>query len=189
MRTIPQPSEQSKIKNITARRIIVLSACLLLLAGAVVLPSRILTVVNAQRAARTAKRINLPGKSRKSSSLALSPNARVISQSQTNEDGTITPGQLIAYPVDQTTEQVMRAQENRGAEQATKRMPELEQPARKNLPDGPGSTPAAQWPLPDKSAESASAGGTVTPSAPQTLGTQFDGATGPTETGAFPPDT
>jgi hypothetical protein len=113
----------------------------------------------------------------------------VISQSQTNEDGTITPGQLIAYPVDQTTEEVMRAQENRGAEQATKRMPELEQPDRKNLPDGPGSTPAAQWPLPDKSAEAASAGGTVTPSAPQTLGTQFDGATGPTETGAFPPDT
>jgi hypothetical protein len=61
--------------------------------------------------------------------------------------------------------------------------PELEGPDRTSLPDGPGAHPLSQWPpasgppTPDK------------PAAPQTVALQFDGATGPTETGAFPPDT
>jgi hypothetical protein len=63
--------------------------------------------------------------------------------------------------------------------------PEFEGPDRENLPQNPGaSSSASRFP----------AGGDVPFSArqtlaPQTLGTQFTGATGPNETGAFPPDT
>lgn len=59
---------------------------------------------------------------------------------------------------------------------------ELDQPDRKNLPQAPGARDLPQWP-PAKPDEPGAGR-----FAPQTLGISFDGATGPTETGAFPPD-
>ncbi|HKP85330.1 MAG TPA: hypothetical protein VJZ26_04490, partial [Blastocatellia bacterium] len=77
----------------------------------------------------------------------------------------------------------MAEQATRPAQQSLRvKKPEFEH-ERDDLPGAPGAIEAAQWPLPDKNAPVAQTG------APQTLGTQFDGATGPTETGAFPPDT
>ncbi|HKP69751.1 MAG TPA: carboxypeptidase-like regulatory domain-containing protein, partial [Pyrinomonadaceae bacterium] len=59
-------------------------------------------------------------------------------------------------------------------------------PDRTNLPDGPGETfNANRYPLPSK-ADDAVAAPQV---AAQTIGPSFNGVTGPTETGAFPPDT
>ena len=52
-----------------------------------------------------------------------------------------------------------------------------------NRPAAPGAIEANQWPIPEGNRPATEVG------APQTLGTQFDGATGPAETGAFPPDT
>jgi hypothetical protein len=62
-------------------------------------------------------------------------------------------------------------------------MPELRGPDRRLLPERPGAHALSQWPTspgPRPREEL---------SAPQTIGVTFDGATGPTETGAFPPDT
>jgi hypothetical protein len=66
---------------------------------------------------------------------------------------------------------------------ARMRKPEFEGPEHKAIPKDSIAVQAAQWPVADSNAPVTQAG------APQTLGTQFDGATGPTETGAFPPDT
>jgi hypothetical protein len=51
------------------------------------------------------------------------------------------------------------------------------------LPDGPGAQPLSQWPPPSGQPKPEQ------PSAPQTIALNFDTVTGPTETGAFPPDT
>ena len=61
---------------------------------------------------------------------------------------------------------------------------ELIQPDRTNLPQNPEALPYATWP-PD--AQSIN-GSNFLPESPQTTGVTFNGATGPTETGAFPPD-
>lgn len=66
---------------------------------------------------------------------------------------------------------------------------EREGPEREDLPDGPGITrPFNRFPYPTKRELARPEEGKVV-LAPQTLGVQFDGATGPAETGAFPPDT
>ncbi|HBB88703.1 MAG TPA: hypothetical protein DC047_13920 [Blastocatellia bacterium] len=187
-------SAPRKTRKFTATRVAALSLCLLVMGAAVFLSSNVLTTAIAQKAAsgqRTAKRIDLPhGKSRKTPSVVRhSPEAQELSQSQSNADGTITPGQIIAYPIEETTKQIMLAQANRPDGEIARRMPDMEQPDRSNLPEGPGANAAAQWPLPDKSLSTPDSSAIVTPNAPQTLGTQFDGATGPAETGAFPPDT
>lgn len=58
---------------------------------------------------------------------------------------------------------------------------------RDDLPSAPGSRPGTEYPALSKSERQRLA---LAPEvAPQTLSTTFDGATGPTETGAFPPDT
>ncbi len=62
----------------------------------------------------------------------------------------------------------------------------LKQPDRRNLPSPGGTFNSPQWPLPDPNQKPRTGAELF---APQTVGTQFDGATGPTETGAFPPDT
>jgi hypothetical protein len=59
---------------------------------------------------------------------------------------------------------------------------------RKDLPSHHRSLEAAQWPLPKRHSIS-QLQIAPNPHAPQTVGTQFDGATGPADTGAFPPDT
>jgi Carboxypeptidase regulatory-like domain/FG-GAP-like repeat len=56
------------------------------------------------------------------------------------------------------------------------------------LPDGPGAQPFNRYPYPEKGEEE-NVFLNLTAFAPQTVGTQFDGATGPAETAAFPPDT
>jgi hypothetical protein len=62
--------------------------------------------------------------------------------------------------------------------------PEMEPPNRKRLPQNPNAVSASQWSAQTRFSR------LVAPSiAAQTLGIQFDGATGPTETNAFPPDT
>jgi hypothetical protein len=70
---------------------------------------------------------------------------------------------------------------------------ELEQPDRKDLPEGAGAQSLSQWPPAPEGAATdakfASGHADTQPLAPQVVSTQFDGATGPTETGAFPPDT
>ena len=62
---------------------------------------------------------------------------------------------------------------------------ELEGPDREHLPGAPGAVQASQWPPPDPTKPRPDR----PTSAPQTLSTQFDGATGPTETGYILPDT
>lgn len=60
---------------------------------------------------------------------------------------------------------------------------EPEGPERENLPQAPGALDEPQWP-----ASKGPAPHPGIPLSPQTLGIQFNGVTGPTETGAFPPD-
>ncbi|HVG18249.1 MAG TPA: hypothetical protein VNI02_04290, partial [Blastocatellia bacterium] len=111
--------------------------------------------------------------------------AQVLSESQVNADGSIAAGQLITdKPIERTVADIMADQLSRPLQSSIPRLrPEHEGPERENLPQGPGAIAESQWPVPNKNAL------VTAPGAPQTLGTQFDGATGPTETGAFPPDT
>ncbi|HEV2803259.1 MAG TPA: lamin tail domain-containing protein [Pyrinomonadaceae bacterium] len=75
-------------------------------------------------------------------------------------------------------------------------MEEHEIPGRKERPQDPDAQPIASTPI-DFGANARKgtlskgkkAGSVVQPRAPQTLGLNFDTVTGPTETGAFPPDT
>ena len=75
-----------------------------------------------------------------------------------------------------------------------KRMPDVrefdrgerEYPDRSNLPQNPKSKPWASYP--PSASSNISNQPPATSSLAQTLGTSFNGATGPTETGAFPPD-
>ena len=62
----------------------------------------------------------------------------------------------------------------------------LQKPFRGNLPQAPGVLDIPQWPPAGPSTPKSGSG--ATPYSPQTPGISFDGATGPTETGAFPPD-
>ena len=59
---------------------------------------------------------------------------------------------------------------------------------RQDLLSHPGPLEASQWPLPKQQSMFSFRPGPI-PHVPQTVGTPFDGATGPAETGAFPPDT
>jgi hypothetical protein len=76
----------------------------------------------------------------------------------------------------------MAVQKTLGPKTMRPERPELEGPDRRNLPEGPGAISGNRWPVPSTNAP-------LSIGAPQTLGIQFNGATGPTETGAFPPDT
>jgi hypothetical protein len=107
-------------------------------------------------------------------------------------------GEKMTAPVadEKTVIQIMAEQAAFGSnEKSTRQMmmekgllPEKEGPNRKNLPDGLGALPFSRFPYPSEKEKPDSLLNLV-PTAPQTLGTQFNGATGPTETGAFPPDT
>jgi hypothetical protein len=66
---------------------------------------------------------------------------------------------------------------------------EMKQPDRRNLPPRSEALKHAQWPVRSKEQVKSTNADRPGPLAPQIVGTQFDGATGPTETGAFPPDT
>ncbi len=102
-------------------------------------------------------------------------------------------GEMVGTPqygalgIQKTSAEIMDLQAATPAKKFNPRslMRELEGPDRSNLPQAPGAIDAPQWPPVDKSAPEAA----PLPSGPQTPSTAFDGATGPTETGAFPPDT
>lgn len=61
---------------------------------------------------------------------------------------------------------------------------ELTQPDRTNIPQNPESLPSATWP-PNSGNNT---GRNLLHENPQSIGLNFNGATGPTETGSFPPD-
>lgn len=97
-------------------------------------------------------------------------------------------------PVERLNADIMADQESRGVYKTVREMlresgvkrKKKTMPDRRLLPEGPGARFESQYPYPngDKVVEQDEQF-----FAPQTVGTQFDGATGPTETGAFPPDT
>jgi hypothetical protein len=91
---------------------------------------------------------------------------------------------LMDKPVEQSVAEIMTEQAKRPASAISgKLMPEREGPDRDNLPQNPNTIEGTQWPPAERSLLQ------TQPTAPQTISTQFDGATGPSETGAFPPDT
>ena len=88
-----------------------------------------------------------------------------------------------AAPVTRTTSRIMRDQAIRASVRTRPFLrPEFDGPDRSQLPQNPAAVDTPSLPGRGPSTP-------VSPSAPQTLGISFDGATGPTETGAFPPDT
>jgi hypothetical protein len=74
-------------------------------------------------------------------------------------------------------------------------MPEHEIEGREDLPQNPDAKPVAKTPDPGEGGKHASGNAVIAaadltvPSAPQTIGLNFDALTGPAENGAFPPDT
>jgi peptidase C25-like protein len=174
------PSIQPGRKRVIALRIVILSLCLTAAAAGLALPTGFLAKVSAA-VQQAAKRTVTPAPKK---SAAQPKPAQVVSQGKVNPDGSIIPDQIITdHPALRTTADIMAEQAARPAQESKRLLrPEFEHD-RDGITDGQPALAANQWPLPDKSAPVAQTG------APQTLGTQFDGATGPTETGAFPPDT
>ena len=103
---------------------------------------------------------------------------------------------LVEKADEKTVVQIMAEQTALGYKEKTTRQMLMEQgllaekegPDRRNLPEGMGGQPYSRFPYPTEKEKPATPVN-LTPLAPQILGTQFDGATGPAETGAFPPDT
>jgi peptidase C25-like protein len=181
----PGSSRQTEQSGARAARVLIISLCLVILTAAAALPSGFAARVSAA-IQQAAKRTVTPAPKPKPGAPVVrqSKEAQLISQGKVNADGTITPDQIITdNPIQRTTAELMADEASRPAQSRSRMMkPEFEHD-RDNIPDGPGAIAASQWPLPDKNAPTPQLG------APQTLGTQFDGATGPSETGAFPPDT
>jgi hypothetical protein len=108
----------------------------------------------------------------------------------------IVPEKLIVEPAGQvSTEAIMADQAARGEykspreilrEKNVKR--QKTRPDRSNLPSAPGARYENRFPYPEKGDEQRIAADEQM-LAPQTLGVQFTGVNGPSETGAFPPDT
>lgn len=98
-------------------------------------------------------------------------------------------------PVEKLNSDIMAEQDARGIYKTVREMlresgikrKKKTMPDRNLLPDGPGARPESRYPYPSEAEKSEAPDEPWF--APQTVGTQFDGATGPTETGAFPPDT
>jgi hypothetical protein len=96
-----------------------------------------------------------------------------------------TPGVRISVsvPVRQTLGELMQAEASRPLPSRPLIKPEFEVD-REKLPEGHTALADSQWPAPPAIVRGGGPKVGV-----QTLGTNFNGATGPTETGAFPPDT
>jgi hypothetical protein len=88
---------------------------------------------------------------------------------------------------DMMTEQSLRANEKTGRELAKEKgIRRVEQEVdRSNLPQNPDAPNVSKYPYSEGDEDALN----LAPSAPQTIGQNFDTVTGPTETGAFPPDT
>ncbi|HJQ71675.1 MAG TPA: C25 family cysteine peptidase [Blastocatellia bacterium] len=170
-----------------ASRVMFAAILLTILAG-VAVPSGLLTKASAamQEAARRAG-IVAPTKSPKPvRPVRQSKDSQFVSESVTNPDGTITAGKIITdAPIRRSTDEIMADQAlapAKGGDYVRPRAQKIKHDL-SNRPAAQGAIEASQWPLAEGNRAATEVG------APQTLGTQFDGATGPTETGAFPPDT
>ena len=180
------PSLQPERKRAKISGIIILSLCLAVLTAGAVLPEGFWANVSAA-IQQTAKRTVKPAPKSPKPARTSKP-SQIISPGKQNPDGSATASKIVTdSPIERTMGEIAADQLARPAGQSLRvKKPEFEVEEREERPDRPGAIEANQWPLPDKSTNAA------TPfelNAPQTLGTQFDGATGPTETGAFPPDT
>jgi hypothetical protein len=112
----------------------------------------------------------------------------VLSQSITNADGSITAGEMITdSPTQRTTAELMTDQLLLPRREVPRKKVWKKQMNRENPGSAPGAIEGSQWPVPDKE-DNEDKQTTFEPQSPQTLSTQFDGVTGPTETFAFPPD-
>ena len=181
--------EQAARGRVRGMRILLAAALLALLAG-VAVPSGLLTKVSAAMQSvkkRTgAAAAKSPKAVKPAPGVRQSKDAQVLSQSVTNPDGTITAGKIITdQPIQRSMDDIMADQARASTKELRRNKPEFEGPEHKSVPQNSAAIEAAQWP---PAADNSSRPATEL-SAPQTLGTQFDGATGPTETGAFPPDT
>jgi hypothetical protein len=115
--------------------------------------------------------------------------------------GQAASGAAVGVPVtgekgiQRTTVEIMAAQLVAPSSGRPVRMPEHEIKGREDLPQNPEAKPVASLPSSDVGAEHTrgnaviSAANLPAPSAPQAIGLSFDAVTGPTENGAFPPDT
>ncbi|HEV3394159.1 MAG TPA: hypothetical protein VG103_11705, partial [Chthoniobacterales bacterium] len=94
--------------------------------------------------------------------------------------------------ISQSTADIMAAQAAQGPRKNVFIKRELEIPGRRNRPQNPAARFDPQIPPGEarniSTATSAMSGGASAPKFSQTVGLQFDGVTGPTETGSFPPD-
>ncbi len=108
-------------------------------------------------------------------------------------------GETIGTPVvgemglQRTTAEIMQAQADAPPSSRPRLKPERDVAGHDDRPQNPDAPAVASWPNTDAGAASGNvvynASGPQAPQAPQTVGTNFDAVTGPTETGAFPPDT
>ncbi len=178
--------DQAPRGNTRVSRVMLAAMLLALLAG-IAVPSGLLTKVSAAMQ-DAAKRVGVvtPKSPKPAGAVRQSKDSQFVSESVTNPDGTITAGKIITdLPVQRSSADIMADQSLapvKGEEFVKLRAKKIRHD-RSNIPAGPGAIEANQWPLPEGNRPATEVG------APQTLGTQFDGATGPTETGAFPPDT
>ncbi|MEP7336513.1 MAG: hypothetical protein ABI977_02005, partial [Acidobacteriota bacterium] len=186
MRSTQKNTPNVQQKNLNPIRIAAVLFCLVFLSAGIFLPSDAQTRTSGTRqkgAIRT--RVTAPKPPKSGQPVRQSRDAQVLSESQTNADGSITPGQLLTdAPVARTVAEIMNEQASRPQQDSTRKLrPEREGPERDDLPQNPNAIEGTQWPPADKNAP------IHEPGAPQTPSTQFTGATGPSETGAFPPDT
>src|SRR5438874_1508415 len=104
-------------------------------------------------------------------------------------------GQTVGVPsvgetgIQRTTAEIMQAQQVAAPSSRPHLATERELPNRENRPQDPNSPLAASWPDAGPAAPGNAVNVSQAPAAPQPLSTTFNAVTGPTETGAFPPDT
>ncbi len=177
--------EQKSINLFKPIRIAAFLFCLAMLSAGVFLPSDAQTKTRGggqKGVVRT--RVSAPKLPKSGQPATQSRDVQILSESQINADGSITPGRMLTdAPIARSVAEIMDEQASRPTQNtAGKLRPEREGPEREGLPQNPKAIAGAQWPPADKNAP------TPHLSAPQTPSTQFNGATGPSETGAFPPD-
>ena len=131
----------------------------------------------------------------------LNKNARILNRttSGTNVQDPIT-GETVGVPqvgemgIQRTTAEIMQAQALAPPSSRPPIKPEREIEGHMDRPQNPNALPVASWP--ESGAATRPAGNAVrsaadlpSPLEPQPVGINFNAVTGPTETGAFPPDT
>ncbi len=89
--------------------------------------------------------------------------------------------------ISRTTADIMAADKARGPRQFTFTKREFEIPGRRNRPQDPNARFDPQI-APGAAKNNSAPGGIAGPNFSQTIGLEWDGVTGPTETGSFPPD-